>query len=187
MSINVARLEHLSSGLEELRNWIHAQAIKEDMGNSTDLHSRGSPVLNHDKVIPPPGNHRCETQLQQNPYSTRISKVEFPRFDESKVKEWLYKQRSARQRDPFEPGKHIFVFSTAGGFDRLFGSTGANNEFDAVSLGRFRFLIVKPICDRNRPNTYTEFKISPRYKRKMNACLRNSKLLPYQTLAAVDN
>lgn len=31
------------------------------------------------------------TAPHQNHYSTRVSKVEFPRFDGSKIKEWLYK------------------------------------------------------------------------------------------------
>src|SRR4051812_27661490 len=64
-----ARLE---SGLEEIRTLLHAQALRTP-GSSNDLES--TPTR--------------DTRI--NSYSTRISKVDFPKFVGKKVRDWLYK------------------------------------------------------------------------------------------------
>lgn len=94
MSVSIAHLEQLNSSVDELWSLLWAQA-------SAHLHDTTSSVSHVDHCIPhmdacgvvhnPDDHHRRDTHTPLNPYSTRISKVEFPRFDGSKVKEWLYK------------------------------------------------------------------------------------------------
>jgi hypothetical protein len=68
------RLEQLSAGMEEIRKLVLAQ--HNDDGSSS--HKNKSHGGNRDDG-------------RQQPYSTRISKVDFPRFDGKRMKEWLYK------------------------------------------------------------------------------------------------
>lgn len=68
-----ARLEELninvSAGMEEIRSILRAQS--QQLSDSSSPH-------------PSPRNN-------PNTYATRISKVDFPKFDGKKLREWLYK------------------------------------------------------------------------------------------------
>ncbi|MCI26213.1 hypothetical protein A2U01_0047408, partial [Trifolium medium] len=73
-----ARLEQLSAGMEEIRKLVLAQHNDDDENSSHRNKShKGSRDEGRDG--------------RQQPYSTRISKVDFPRFDGKRMKEWLYK------------------------------------------------------------------------------------------------
>lgn len=70
----------VNAGMEELRNLIISQ------GRNLSQES------NNNQQTPPPPPPRNQTEPNQPiNYSTRISKVDFPRFDGRKVKDWLYK------------------------------------------------------------------------------------------------
>lgn len=77
------RMDEMSSSMEEIRNLLRAQALQNvNDGNSVNNNRNTHTDETHLRRDPPP---------PQNHYSTRISKVEFPRFDGSHVKEWMYK------------------------------------------------------------------------------------------------
>lgn len=78
------RLDEMSSGMEELRRLLRAQALHQLNGKNSSNNNRSSQNEGRED-----GHSRRDPPL--NNYSTRISKVEFPRFDGSQVKEWMYK------------------------------------------------------------------------------------------------
>ncbi|PNX92266.1 retrotransposon-related protein [Trifolium pratense] len=75
-----ARLEQLNiqvgTGMEELRSLLQGPSAHSNNGSPGDSRFGGS------RRTPPPS---------QNLYATRISKVEFPRFNGKNVRDWLYK------------------------------------------------------------------------------------------------
>lgn len=71
------RIDEVSSGIEELRNLLRAQALQ----NLND----GNSVNNNRQPHNDETHFRREPQPSSNHYSTRISKVEFPHFDGSQV------------------------------------------------------------------------------------------------------
>jgi hypothetical protein len=70
-----ARLEQLSVGMNEIRQLILSRQHDEEEHSS----HRSQPYKGNRHDGPPPH------------YATRISKIDFPRFDGKKMKEWLYK------------------------------------------------------------------------------------------------
>jgi hypothetical protein len=68
-----ARLEELSVGMDEIRKFLLSKKSDEDENSShRNKSSKGD----------------CRAGPQQH-YATRISKIDFPRFDGKKMKEWL--------------------------------------------------------------------------------------------------
>lgn len=73
------RMDEMSSSMEEIRNLLRAQALQNvNDGNLVNNNWNTHTDETHLRRDPPP---------PQNHYSTRISKVEFPRFDGSHIKE----------------------------------------------------------------------------------------------------
>jgi hypothetical protein len=80
-----ARLAQMQESMMELRNLILAQAPGGSSNNTTSTHSVNNvqPLVNHTR------NQTDHNQVRH--YATRISKVDFPKFDGKKVQDWLYK------------------------------------------------------------------------------------------------
>lgn len=75
-----ARLEQLSVGMNEIRQLILSRQHDEEEHSS----HRSQPYKGNRHDGPPPH------------YATRISKIDFSRFDGKKMKEWLYKCDQSR-------------------------------------------------------------------------------------------
>jgi len=75
MGSNLSRLDILDVGMEEICAYIRAQNVAASEGSS--LHGNGG---------------SCHIPISDaRSYATRLLKVDFPHFDGSKLKEWLYK------------------------------------------------------------------------------------------------
>lgn len=75
-----ARIEQMNAGMEEIRSMLLAQTTQTQNGDFSTNNQHRQETHSQNGNTPP-----------RNPYSTRISKVEFPRFSGRDVKEWLYK------------------------------------------------------------------------------------------------
>lgn len=73
----IVRMEQMHLSMEEICTFIHNQAARH--------RPDGSSINNRS------GNHSGLRVDGYNSYSTRISKLEFLRFDDKQLKEWLYK------------------------------------------------------------------------------------------------
>lgn len=88
MSASITNLEQLHAGVDEIRKLLHTQS--QNQGDNS-VHNDHRSRMNQNDNNTEGHHHRRDTNPPHNPYSTRISKVEFPRFDGTQVREWMYK------------------------------------------------------------------------------------------------
>lgn len=86
-----ACMDQLSVYFTELRTMISNQTshVRPEGSSANNV---GTPLNeNREETHETQGGNQRHNNPNQGQYSTRISKIDFPRFDGSRVKEWLYK------------------------------------------------------------------------------------------------
>lgn len=86
-----ARMDQLTSYFDELKTLFTTHSSHVNPGGSSANNSGGPQQENQVETQGSQGGNPRHNNPLPGPYSTRISKIDFPRFDGTRVKEWLYK------------------------------------------------------------------------------------------------